>query len=103
MVALLAAILIIIPALPGQAQSFSKRELGRRALQTVVDHLKSDDSDVRALAAEILGETGNKAAAGMLRGLLEDRDKDVRETAARLYTRARRQTSTGSIPVVSEQ
>jgi len=37
-----------------------------------------------------------------LQKLLEDRDKDVRETAARLYTRARRQTSTGSIPVVSE-
>ena len=37
-----------------------------------------------------------------LQKLLEDKDKDVRETAARLYTRARRQTTTGSIPVVSE-
>jgi len=37
-----------------------------------------------------------------LQKLLEDRDKDVREAAARLYTRARRQTSTGSIPVVTD-
>jgi HEAT repeat protein len=83
MVALLAAILIIIPALPGQAQTFSKKELGRRALQTVVDHLKSDDSDVRAQSAGILGEAGNKAALGLLKTMLEDRDKYVRIAASR--------------------
>ncbi|MDO8805441.1 MAG: HEAT repeat domain-containing protein [Elusimicrobiota bacterium] len=77
------AILIIIPALPGQAQSFSKKELGRKALQTVVDQLKSDDSDVRAQAAEILGGAGNKAAAGMLKNMLGDRDKYVRIAASR--------------------
>lgn len=83
MVALLPAVLLLLPALPGQAQSFSKKDLGRKALQTVVDHLKSDDSDVRALAAEILGEAGNKAAAGMLKAMLEDRDKYVRIAASR--------------------
>lgn len=77
------AILIIAPALPGQAQSFSKKELGRKALQTVVDQLKSDDSDVRAQAAEILGGAGNKAAAGMLKNMLGDRDKYVRISASR--------------------
>ncbi len=83
MAPLLLAILIILPALPGLAWSFSRKELGHRALQTVVDHLKSDDSDVRALAAEILGGAGNKAAAGMLKTMLEDRDKYVRIAASR--------------------
>jgi len=83
MVALLAALLVVLPALPGQAQSFSKKELGHKALRAVVDHLKSDDSDVRAQAAEILGEAGNKAAAGMLKTMLADRDKYVRIAASR--------------------
>lgn len=83
MVALLVAVFVALPALPGQAQSFSKKDLGRRALQTVVAHLKSDDSDVRALAAGILGEAGNKAAAGMLRNMLGDTDKYVRLAAAK--------------------
>lgn len=83
MVALLLAIFLIFPALPGQAQPLTKKELGRKALQLVVDHLKSDDSDVRALAAEILGQAGNKAAAGVLKTMLEDRDKYVRIAASR--------------------
>ncbi len=83
MVALLLAILIIFPAQPGQAQAFSKKQLGRRALQTIVDNLKSDDSEVRALAAEMLGEAGNKAAEGMLVTMLEDQDKYVRIAASR--------------------
>lgn len=83
MVALLAAILIVFPALPGQAQPVPRKELGRKALQIVVAHLKSDDSDMRARAAEILGEAGNKAAEGMLKTMLEDRDKYVRIAAAR--------------------
>lgn len=83
MVALLLAALLVLPALPGQAQALSKNELGRKALKTVVDHLKSQDSDVRALAASILGEAGNKAASGMLRNMLGDRDKYVRVAAAR--------------------
>lgn len=83
MVALLLAILIALPVLPGQAQSVSKKDLGRKALQTVVSHLKNDDSDVRALAAEILGGAGNQAAMGVLKTMLEDRDKYVRISAAR--------------------
>ena len=83
MVALLLAILIIFPAQPGQAQAFSKKQLGRRALQTIVDNLKSDDSEVRGLAAEMLGEAGNKAAEGMLKTMLEDQDKYVRIAASR--------------------
>jgi len=83
MVALLVPLLVAFSALPGQAQSLSKKELGTRALKTVVEHLKSDDSDVRALAAHILGEAGNKAAGGMLRKMLEDKDKYVRISAAR--------------------
>lgn len=83
MVALLVPLLISVLALPGQAQPFSKKELGTKALRTVVDHLKSDDSDVRALASHILGEAGNKAAGGMLRKMLGDKDKYVRISAAR--------------------
>ncbi len=83
MAALLLVILLVLPALPGQAQTVAKKQLGRRALQAVVDQLKSDDSDVRALAVEILGEAGNKAATGMLRNMLSDRDKYVRISAAR--------------------
>ncbi len=83
MVALLVALLIAFPALPGHAQSLSKKDLGRKALQTVVSHLKSDDSDVRALAAAILGGAGNQAATGVLKTMLEDRDKYVRIAAAR--------------------
>jgi len=37
-----------------------------------------------------------------LQKLLEDREAEVREAAGRLFTRARRQTTTGSIASVSE-
>jgi hypothetical protein len=38
-----------------------------------------------------------------LQKLLEDKEKEVRETAARLYSRARRQTTASAgIPVVSD-
>lgn len=83
MAAQLLALLLALPALPAGAQSISRKDLGRKALETVVAHLKSDDSDVRAKAAEILGAAGNKAALGMLKGMLADRDKHVRIAAAR--------------------
>lgn len=83
MVVLLVPLLLAFAAQPGQAQSLSKKELGTKALQIVAAHLKSDDSDVRALAARVLGEAGNKAAAGALRNMLGDRDKYVRIAAAR--------------------
>ena len=83
MVALLLALLLFIPALPGQAAPISRQDLGRKALSAVAAQLKSDDSDLRARAAEILGATGNKAAIPMLKNLLNDRDKYVRIAAAR--------------------
>lgn len=83
MVALLLALLLIFPALPGQAEPVSRKDLGHKALFTVVAELKSDDSDLRAQAAEILGATGNKAAIPMMKSLLNDRDKYVRIAAAR--------------------
>lgn len=83
MAAQLLALLLALPALPAGAQSISRQDLGRKALETVVAHLKSPDSDVRAKAAEILGAAGNKAALGMLKGMLGDRDKYVRIAAAR--------------------
>lgn len=83
MVALLLALLLALPALPGQAAPISRSDLGRKALSTVVAQLKSDDSDLRAQAADILGATGNKAAIPMLKNLLADHDKYVRIAAAR--------------------
>jgi len=63
---------------------------------------RRDAASLRLAAIEALGEARTPQAMVTLQKLLEDRDKDVREMAARLYTRARRQTSTGSIAVVSE-
>ncbi|MCX5760234.1 MAG: HEAT repeat domain-containing protein [Gemmatimonadetes bacterium] len=63
---------------------------------------RRDISTLRLSAIEAMGEARTPQAMVALQKLLEDRDKDVRETAARLYTRARRQTSAGSMPVVSE-
>jgi HEAT repeat protein len=83
MVALLSALLLVLPALPGQAEPVSRADLGRKALSIVAAQLKSDDSDLRAQAAEILGATGNKAAIPMMQRLLTDRDKYVRIAAAR--------------------
>ncbi|OGR41489.1 MAG: hypothetical protein A2X35_10810 [Elusimicrobia bacterium GWA2_61_42] len=79
----LALIFSLLSPLACGAQAPSRAELGRKALATVVTHLKSDDSDVRALSAEILGDAGNKSASGILRKLLADKDKYVRIAAAR--------------------
>jgi HEAT repeat protein len=56
---------------------------------------------LRLGAIEALGEARTPAAMAALQKLLEDREKDVREAAARLYTRARRQTAALGVPVVS--
>ncbi len=65
--------------------------------------LRRRDSLVLRLGAiEALGEARTPQSMLALQKLLEDREKDVRESAARLFTRARRQTSTGSIAAVSE-
>lgn len=57
---------------------------------------------VRLFALEAMGEARTPAAMVALQKLLEDRDKDVREAAARLYTRARRQTSATGMTAVSD-
>ena len=79
----LAISISLLSALTCGAQALTRADLGRKALETVVTHIKSDDSDVRALAAEILGDAGNRSASGILRKLLEDKDKYVRIAAAR--------------------
>jgi HEAT repeat protein len=79
----LALLVSLLSPLVCGAQALSRADLGRKALETVVTHLKSDDSDVRAMAAEILGEAGNKSAAGILKKILDDKDKYVRIAAAR--------------------
>ncbi|MDQ8154997.1 MAG: HEAT repeat domain-containing protein [Gemmatimonadota bacterium] len=57
---------------------------------------------LRLGAIEALGEARTPAAMVALQKLLEDREKDVREAAARLYTRARRQTAALGVPAVSD-
>ena len=56
---------------------------------------------IRLGAIEAMGEARTPAAMVALQKLLEDREQEVRETAARLYSRARRQTTASAgIPVV---
>ena len=57
---------------------------------------------LRLGAIEALGDARTPAAMSALQKLLEDRDKDVREAAARLYSRARRQTTSMSVPTVTD-
>lgn len=58
---------------------------------------------IRLSAIEAMGEARTPAAMVALQKLLEDKEKEVRETAARLYSRARRQTTASAgIPVVSD-
>lgn len=79
----LALLLLLLAPCHCAAQEISHPELGRKALTLVVDHIKSGDAEVRAQAAEILGAAGNPSASGLLRKLLQDKDKYVRIAAAR--------------------
>jgi HEAT repeat protein len=63
---------------------------------------RDSTTDLRLSAIEAMGEARTPQAMVTLQKLLEDKNAEVRETAARLYTRARRQTSTGSIPAITE-
>jgi HEAT repeat protein len=56
---------------------------------------------LRLHAIEALGEARTPAAMVALQKLLEDKEQDVREAAARLYTRARRQTAATGMAAVS--
>ncbi len=57
---------------------------------------------LRLVAIEALGEARTPAAMVALQKLLEDKEKEVREAAARLYTRARRQTAAMGVAAVSD-
>ncbi|HAH31939.1 MAG TPA: hypothetical protein DCL44_06465 [Elusimicrobia bacterium] len=78
----LAMLLLLFPAVAFGAQVYSDKELGTKALEAVITNIKNEDSDIRAMAAEVLGNAGNKAAVKMLTGLLTDINKHVRITAA---------------------
>jgi HEAT repeat protein len=75
--------ILLLCALPCSAQTpVSRKDLGRKALGIVVTQLKSTDSELRARAAGILGDTGNSAADEVLKKMLADKDKYVRIAAA---------------------
>ena len=57
---------------------------------------------LRLSAIEGLGEARTPAAMAALQRLLEDKEKEVREAAARLYTRARRQTAAMGMAAVTD-
>jgi HEAT repeat protein len=57
---------------------------------------------LRLHAIEALGEARTPAAMAALQKLLEDREQSVREAAARLYTRARRQTAALGVQPVGD-
>ena len=62
---------------------------------------RRDVSVLRLGAIEAMGEARTPAAMVALQKLLEDREPEVREAAARLYSRARRQTAPGGMPAIS--
>ncbi|OGS12420.1 MAG: hypothetical protein A2234_05300 [Elusimicrobia bacterium RIFOXYA2_FULL_58_8] len=85
----LTAFLVLILTLPcpgqptaGANAAQQRIDLGKKALAVVAGHLKDANSDIRAQAATVLGAAGNKAAAGVLGKMLQDRDKYVRIAAA---------------------
>jgi HEAT repeat protein len=58
---------------------------------------------IRLGAIEAMGEARTPAAMAALQKLLEHKEGAVRETAARLYSRARRQTTaTAAMPAASD-
>lgn len=59
-------------------------------------------TSLRIAAIEAMGEARTPASMVALQKLLEDREKDVREAAARLYTRARRQTTSAGVQAVTD-
>ncbi len=65
----------------------SNKELGKKALKTIVSEIRNPDSDIRMLSCDILGKIGNKAAVKLLKNRLNDVSKHVQISAAEaLYT-----------------
>lgn len=63
-------------------EEVSNKDLGRKALEVTLSYVRSRDSDIRSMAADVLGQAGNKSAAGILRKMLSDSDKHTRIAAA---------------------
>ena len=57
-------LVLLLAAGLARGQEISNKDLGRKALETALSYIKSQDPDVRGMAADVLGQTGNKAAAG---------------------------------------
>ena len=82
MIAARTLLVLLLAAGFARGQEISNKELGRKALETALSHIKSQDPDVRSMAADILGQTGNKAASGVLKKMLADTDKHTRINAS---------------------
>jgi HEAT repeat protein len=82
-----ALLLLLLTTGFARGQEISNRDLGRKALETTLAYVKSPDSDIRGLAADVLGQAGNSAAKGVLAKLLSDPDKHVRINAAQALWR----------------
>ena len=65
-------------------------EFRHKFMNLVMKSLRDDDPSVRQWGARLLGEMGPEAkeAAGALKALLDDKDEDVRKTAAAALERA---------------
>jgi len=77
-----ASLVVLFAAGFVRGQEISNQELGRKALGVTLSYVKDRDSDVRSLAADVLGQTGNSSAAGVLKKMLADPDKYTRINAA---------------------
>ncbi|OGS06331.1 MAG: hypothetical protein A2270_07860 [Elusimicrobia bacterium RIFOXYA12_FULL_51_18] len=75
-------LLILLVAGFACGQEIPNKDLGRKALETALSYIKSPDADIRGMAADILGQTGNRSAAGVLKKMLADTDKHTRISAA---------------------
>ena len=82
MIAARTLLVLLLAAGLARGQEMSNKDLGRKALETALSHIKSRDPDVRSMAADILGQTGNKAASGVLKKMLADTDKHTRINAS---------------------
>jgi HEAT repeat protein len=69
-------------ALSRNASMETYKELGERALGSLIFLLRDEDSDVRIFSANVLGDIKNPAALGALVNTLQDPDDNVRTAVA---------------------
>lgn len=55
----------------------TENSIEKKALATIVKHLKNSDSDIKAYAIEALGKTGNEKLIPVLRKYLNDKNKYI--------------------------